>query len=66
MGIISNLQIKKSKKIYFYDCGIRNAIINNFNELNNRTDTGALWENFFISERLKHLHYHHKETELFF
>lgn len=59
-------EIKKNKKIYFYDCGIRNAIINNFNGLNNRTDTGVLWENFFISERLKYIHYSHKETELFF
>lgn len=50
-------EIKKGKKIYFYDCGIRNAIINNFNTLGNRTDTGALWENFIIVERIKFLKY---------
>ncbi len=46
-------EISKNNKIYFYDCGIRNAIINNFNPLSLRNDIGALWENFFISERLK-------------
>lgn len=50
-------ELKKSKKIYFYDTGIRNALIGNFNSLNLRTDTGALWENYFISERLKSLTY---------
>jgi predicted AAA+ superfamily ATPase len=46
-------ELKKGKKIYFYDNGIRNAIIGNFQPVNSRTDTGALWENFCISERLK-------------
>lgn len=46
-------EIKKGKKIYFYDNGIRNAIINNFNPLELRNDKGALWENFLISERIK-------------
>lgn len=46
-------EISKSRKIYFWDTGIRNAIINNFNPLSLRSDTGALWENFLISERLK-------------
>ena len=46
-------ELKKSKKIYFYDNGIRNAIIQNFKPLSLRQDTGALWENFLISERLK-------------
>lgn len=46
-------ELKKSKKIYFYDTGIRNAVINNFNTLANRADKGALWENFIISERIK-------------
>lgn len=46
-------EIKKGKKIYFYDNGIRNAIIKNFNPLELRTDTGALWENFLITERQK-------------
>lgn len=46
-------ELKKSKKIYFYDTGIRNAIIKNFSEPGLRTDMGALWENFFIMERIK-------------
>jgi predicted AAA+ superfamily ATPase len=36
-------EIKKGKKVYFYDCGIRNAIVGNFNTLSSRTDVGALW-----------------------
>ncbi len=59
-------EIKKGKKIYFYDCGIRNAIINNFHAVKNRTDTGALWENFFISERVKYLRYNNVDTTQFF
>ena len=50
-------EIKKGKKIYFCDCGIRNAVINNFNDVHSRTDVGALWENFIISERIKSLSY---------
>jgi hypothetical protein len=46
-------EIRKSRKIYFYDNGIRNAIISNFSQINLRTDKGALWENFLVSERLK-------------
>jgi predicted AAA+ superfamily ATPase len=46
-------EIKKTKKIYFYDNGVRNAIVNNFNPLALRNDKGALWENFLMSERLK-------------
>ncbi len=46
-------EIKKGKKIYFYDNGIRNAVIGNFMPLSSRTDTGALWENYLISERQK-------------
>ncbi|OGG13578.1 ATPase [Candidatus Gottesmanbacteria bacterium RIFCSPHIGHO2_01_FULL_46_14] len=46
-------EISKSRKIYFYDTGIRNAIINNFNPIEMRTDTGALWENLLIVERKK-------------
>lgn len=48
-------ELKKSRKIYFYDVGIRNALINNLNGLELRQDTGALWENFVIAERLKFL-----------
>lgn len=46
-------ELKKGKKIYFYDNGIRNAILQNFAPLSLRQDTGALWENFIISERVK-------------
>jgi len=48
-------EIRKGKKIYFYDNGIRNAVLGNFNLLQSRTDAGALWENFVISERIKML-----------
>lgn len=47
-------ELKRSRKIYFYDNGIRNAIINNFNSLDFRNDVGQLWENYLISERLKY------------
>lgn len=50
--------ISKLKKVYFWDLGIRNSIINNFNFLNFRNDVGALWENFCILERLKYQSYH--------
>lgn len=46
-------ELSRLRKIYFYDVGIRNALINNFNPLSVRQDVGALWENYFISERLK-------------
>jgi predicted AAA+ superfamily ATPase len=46
-------EVSKSKKWYFYDNGIRNALINNFNLLNRRNDIGELWEQYFISERIK-------------
>lgn len=46
-------EIAKGQKIYFYDLGIRNALIQNFNPLAFRTDAGGLWENFCITERIK-------------
>ena len=54
-GFSRNLrtELKRAKKFYFYDNGIRNAILQNFAPLALRQDTGALWENFFISERIK-------------
>ena len=48
-------ELSKSRKIYFYDNGIRNALIDNLSSVEIRTDTGALWENFLISERMKFL-----------
>jgi predicted AAA+ superfamily ATPase len=59
-------EIKKGKKIYFFDCGIRNAIINNFKPVSSRTDAGALWENFIIAERMKFLHYNHIDARMYF
>lgn len=51
-------EITKKSKYYFYDNGIRNAIISNFNPLNIRNDQGDLWENFLFMERLKKRTYH--------
>ncbi len=48
-------ELKASRKIYFWDLGIRNAVIANFQQVENRLDTGALWENFVIAERMKML-----------
>ncbi|WP_044264003.1 ATP-binding protein [Bacteroides timonensis] len=59
-------ELKKGKKIYFYDNGIRNAVIQNFAPLSLRQDTGALWENFFISERIKANHYKGNYAKSFF
>ena len=59
-------EIKKGRKIYFYDCGIRNAIIKSFNPLSMRQDVGALWENFLISERIKSNHYSNKWVNAYF
>jgi len=59
-------EIKKSRKIYFYDNGIRNAVINQFNSFNLRQDTGQLWENFLMSERKKMTDYHTKYVNRYF
>jgi len=59
-------EIKKGRKVYFYDCGIRNAIINNFKPVQSRTDTGALWENFIIAERMKFLRYSREDAKMYF
>jgi len=59
-------EIKKGRKIYFYDNGIRNAIIGNFNQLSQRTDSGALWENFVVSERMKYLSYNKMYSKRYF
>lgn len=50
-------ELKQSKKVYFYDNGIRNAVIANFSQPEQRQDVGALWENFLIAERVKRLAY---------
>ena len=50
-------ELKNSRKIYFYDNGIRNALIGNFSQVENRTDVGALFENYTIAERMKRKEY---------
>lgn len=50
-------ELKKSRKIYFWDTGVRNAVIKNFNLVHLRQDIGGLWENFLVAERLKANHY---------
>ncbi|MCX6259043.1 MAG: ATP-binding protein [Bacteroidia bacterium] len=59
-------ELKASRKVYFYDNGIRNAIISNFNTPELRQDIGSLWENFLMSERAKHLHYNSIWANRFF
>ena len=59
-------EIKKGKKFYFYDNGIRNAIIKNFSPIALRNDKGGLWENFLIMERLKRNHYHDRYCNYYF
>ncbi len=59
-------EIAKSRKIYFYDNGIRNALIKNYQPLSFRSDVGALWENFMVSERKKYLIYNEKQINTFF
>ncbi len=67
-GFSRNLrkEIKKQDKIYFYDLGIRNAIINNFSNLEFRVDRGQLWENFLITERMKLNSYREEHKNLYF
>jgi len=60
------IEVTKKRKIYFYDTGIRNALLRQFSELNYRRDTGALWENFLISERLKHNSYYRRDVKSYF
>ena len=59
-------ELKKSRKVYFYDNGIRNAIINSFKPVDLRTDAGALWENFLVSERAKWLVNHQYYANRYF
>jgi len=59
-------EIRKGKKIYFYDNGLRNAVIGNFSQIESRTDIGALWENYLISERLKAVGNHGQGPQKYF
>ncbi len=59
-------EIKKGKKVYFYDNGVRNAVLSNFAPLELRNDVGALWENLMVSERVKRNAYSGNYAQLFF
>lgn len=59
-------EIKKGRKIYFYDNGIINAVTRNFNPIANRNDIGALFENYMIAERIKYLHQNQIDVASFF
>jgi predicted AAA+ superfamily ATPase len=67
-GYSNNLrkEISKAKRWYFYDNGIRNALIKNFNALNLRQDIGDLWENYLMSERIKFLSYNQQMANQYF
>ena len=67
-GYSKNLrkEVTKSSKWYFLDNGIRNALINNLLPLNQRTDTGALWENYLVGERIKYNSYSRKTPLTYF
>lgn len=67
-GFSRNLrkEIVKSSRWYFYDNGIRNAIINNFNTLDLRNDVGVLWENYLAYERIKKQNYQKIKTSNYF
>ena len=67
-GYSGNLrkEVTKSKKWYFYDNGIRNALINNFSPLQNRNDVGQLWEQYVLGERIKYNSYRGYHPQYFF
>lgn len=69
-GFSRNLrkEVSKSSKWYFYDTGIRNAVIRDYSPFRQRPDTerGALWENYFISDRLKRAHNHRLGINFYF
>ncbi len=59
-------ELRKSRKVYFYDNGIRNSLINNFTPISLRNDKGALWENFLMTERLKKITYQNQYCNRYF
>ena len=59
-------ELKKSIKIYFYDNGVRNAVISNFSPCDLRSDIGMIWENFLISERVKNNAFHNRKAKYYF
>ena len=68
MGFSRNLrkEVSKNPRYYFYDIGVRNSLINNFNSLSIRDDIGILWENYLIIERLKKQEYLNKQANNYF
>jgi len=65
LNVVYN-QLKQTRKIHFFDNGIRNMINGNFKPLELRADKGALWENFLVSERLKQNIYKETFSKMFF
>ena len=67
-GYSNNLrkEVTKSKKWYFFDNGLRNALIDNFSPLNQRIDIGQLWEQYILSERIKNNTYNNYQPQYFF
>ena len=67
-GFSRNLrkEITKSRRYYFYDNGVRNALVNNFNPIALRDDVGALWENYVLAERLKRNTYYQRFIHSYF
>jgi uncharacterized protein len=67
-GFSKNLrsEVTRKCKYYFYDNGVRNALISNFNALNIRNDQGMLWENFIFMERLKWRKYNEINANIYF
>lgn len=59
-------ELKSSRKIYFYDNGIRNAVIGRFDPIELRDDRGALWENFIVAERMKRNAYTNQTARVYF
>lgn len=67
-GFSRNLrsEVTKTSRYYFYDLGIRNTLINNFNPFSRRNDLGQLWENYLVMERIKKQHYHSIQANNYF
>jgi len=67
-GFSRNLrqEVNRTSKYYFYDTGVRNAVLGNFNPLTARSDVGVLWENFLVMERLKAREYARQNARLYF
>lgn len=59
-------ELKKLRKVYFFDNGMRNALVNNFNPVDLRQDVGSLWENFMISERVKFNNNNNIDNNIYF